>query len=302
MDNPKKLFNFLHSFNDTLLPNYYRNNGVINFEASIPLSTTCLINYYINKNIIFEVNLYNKKPYMLTEDFLELFHLIYLNYSLDIDETKKYKEYLKLPDTFYLLPEGIKELNLEDKDNHSFGDKTIIKNIQNDLFNKDVIMPSTLKVLKGDLFNHKPKGNVYLNEGLETLDVINLAFTDDEYVTIPSSVKEIIGVAPIYLSDYSFKKIVFNNFNFENRNVLINIFDIFLKNNLRFFMFGFELVFHYDDIDEDIIPKIDVSLYNKHIVEASENKEYRKRIIEDIVNNIEKKVQEKRGNSKKLEK
>ena len=114
------------------------------------------------------------------------------------------------------------------------------------------------------------------------------------------AVREIISSVPIYIFDYSFKKIIFNNFNFENRKVLINIFDIFLKPNFRFFILNFALIFHYDDLNEDITPEIDLSLYNAN--EYAGNKEYSSQVIEDIVNNIEKEIQVKRGNSKKLEK
>ncbi len=289
LDHPKKLYNFLHSFNDTFVPRHYTDDKLITFDDVKPLSTTCLIYYYMNINSTLKVNLYNGEEYIITKDFLELFHLIYLYYLNSIEITP-----LEM-NSFYYLPEGIKEINLENIANHASVDSKIIQSIQKDLYNKDVVMPSTLKVLKGDLFNHESKGNVFLNEGLEILDVVNLALTDDEIVTIPSSVKEIINSSPISISDYSFKKIVFNNFNFENRNVLIKIFDMFLENNLRFFIFSFKFVFHYDDLNEDITPSLNFLNIMSKYGDDVYKQEYRECIIEDIVNDIEKEVRTTRG-------
>ncbi len=299
LDNPQRLYNFFHSFNDTTIPTLFKDSGLIKFEDTIPLSTACLIQYYIDSKSSFDVTLYKDKKYTLNKDFLELFHLIYKNIALstlDIDkiQSKAYDDYLKSPSEYYLLPEGIKELNLENIETDNSSNKSTLENMQKDFDRNYIILPRSLEALRGNLLG----SDVYLNEGLKVLDFDNMALNDDEELIIPSSLTE-LTFSPNLTNNFLFEEVIFHNFDFANRNVLFKIIDIFLKNKINYFEFKVKLKFRYDGQDEDIIPTLNVAVYNAHTTYA-EDYQYRCLIIEDMITNIEKEVQEKRGKSRKL--
>ena len=134
----------------------------------------------------------------------------------NIYELYKILENEYLNNIIYKIPEGIKYLNID------LIPKAILDEIRKKSKDKVLLMPSTLKTIKGNIFNDKYP-NIILNEGLETIGISSLLNINLPYINIPSSVAEISKEAfnikklkTLNFDDYPNSKLLHNKEEFTN--------------------------------------------------------------------------------------
>lgn len=283
---PLNLIKFANHFkiSSSLLPQ--SKEKVFTLAEEIPLGSLILLKSYLilvgdNSFIPFT---YFDKTYKLDKNFAKLYHLIYLKYydiwfKKDISSITS----LKKAQNYFYLPEGITKSDTTKcyYSSKDFLDNHLLNNLTHDSINKIVVMPSTLKELKGPLFKSIKVKDIILNEGLENLDLAVFSEKDIDTLIIPSSVKKI---QLNHKCNYQFKTIIFNNFKFDNIIVLQNILSLILV-KCSFTKLE-KISFHYDDLPEDIVINI------KDILDLSLDS-----IIDKILENMEK--QKERVRNKK---
>lgn len=247
----KRLLTFAKSFK--INPQYEDPVNALVFEKYLPFSTVCMVEYYIS--------IYAKESQVempksvegISDDFLELFHLIYINYEAETH--KDNFPFIEHTGFYYFIPEGITSIGAVNTLDSTDFYKAVIKGLTDDCEGKNIVMPNSLKSLKDD-FVILPCKSITLNEGLQELDLVGYCkSTQSKKLIIPSTVKKINYN---YIPKSKFSEIVFNNFNFENDMIIWQIllsylsFEKLPSGKLRGVL-PFNIVFHYDDLNNDII-------------------------------------------------
>ena len=144
-----------------------------------------------------------------------------------------------------------------------------------------------------------------MNEGLETLYLITYLIQNFETLTIPSTVSR-IEIFDYFLSIYNnenkgnFRNIIFNNFNLDNIEIIHTILkSVITRNDYRTSNNLITFTFHYDDLDEDIIVKLDFDKY-KHLRERGLDSTIKEWFINDTILEIKEQIAEKKGKSRIL--
>ncbi len=229
--------------------NNYQSSSII-LEEYVSLCTICLLKYYESQE--FKASL-AYGDFKVSHDFLELFNMIYVNYEGVNHEDVA--DSAKSPRSYYYLPEGIKSINAPSELTSEKNYGTIWEGLSKDCEGKNIIMPSSLKSLKGIFLKGTCK-SINLNEGMQELELSIFEKSESSTITIPSTVKKVNTT--IVFADKKFSAIIFNNFDFANEEVLNCILYFFLrfKNSPSEKIQGilpFKLVFHYDELNEDLI-------------------------------------------------
>ena len=285
-DKESKLYTFLSKFKIRYsYPYNTRFKRIFNIEENIPLSSICILKYYMNDTKDFEINLYNNEKYTITKNFLELFHLIYTHYALTIPEIKLSPELLDSyefkPYNYYLIPEGITEINKfytiycdniyvdPDKD-----EVELLENIRKDAEGKIVIVPNSIQILYGNIFgNIKIKGLI-LNEKITKISSnIDILKNEESSILLNQELKILSVPSNLKLPklDINYiKNLVFNNMELEN----LERYKYFIKDlvtktkdeqdNIIIKLKVENFIFHYDNLEEDIIIKSPIKTIDKN--------------------------------------
>ena len=287
LGNFNRLLSFAKSFKMKTC-NYQDRYINIELNEDCLYSTICLIRYYNKQGVLFTVN----GTYENLYDFIDLFHMIYVNY-----EGVNHKEIPgspKNPKNFYFLPEGIVSIKANDAISPTH---TILDRLIEDFKDKNIVMPNSLKSIEGDFLKVSCK-SIHLNEGLQKLDLAIFENAESSVITIPSSVKDITST--IVCANGKFSEVVFNNFQFENEEVLYQIlfsslgFEKLPSGNLLSIL-SFKLVFHYDDLDEDIIPSLDFEEISLDLSLF----EIKDQVVKKAINDIKTLVEKSKANARK---
>ena len=288
-DKESKLYTFLSKFKIRYsYPYNTRFKRVFNIEENIPLSSICILKYYMNDTKDFEINLYNNEKYTITKNFLELFHLIYTHYALTIPEIKLSPELLDSyefkPYNYYLIPEGIIEINKHftinvdynaDYDFPRKDELQILENIQKDAEGKIVIIPNSINSLEGNIFGNTKIKGVILNEKMSKVNTnTDILKTQEASILLNQELKVLSVPSNLWLPNLHvnyIKNLIFNNLALED----LERYKYFIKglvtkskdeqDNIIIKLNVENFIFHYDNLAEDIIIKSPIKTIEKNI-------------------------------------
>ena len=176
-----------------ILMDKYKLNILLAFTDSINTRVLREIyrNIYVLKNSYPEVNFYepifNWNDYLPLETINEL--KLIQNQKKDLGLYLFLKKYINdyLSEAVrYTLPEGLKIINTIFIHDISDDVRYFINVLQKNMEGKDVIMPSTLKILEGNIFESTPIKTLILNDELEYCDFDILASSAIQGITIPT--------------------------------------------------------------------------------------------------------------------
>lgn len=310
LEDPLKLIDFINYFkisSDNLSQDQEK---IFTFTKNMPLGSLVLLKNYLrlkNENKIITVSdfissTYKNQTFYLDKDFFELYHLVYLKYY-NIWKKQEEASLANIIESrnYYYLPEGIETIDATQGyySNKDFLDIHLLNDIAGECINKIIVMPDSLKIVKGPLFYDIKFQDVVLNEGLETLDLSIFYQKDIPTMTIPSTVKNILCYFKPH--NYNFKKIVFNNFNKDNIEVLKTILSYFIYETFKdcYESLIETLVFHDSNCPDDIIidvPKVLDYIVNKEISRISYNKKINhKTIIDNVGEYLNKEINEQKA-------
>ena len=312
---PKILIDFFEQFTCSALkkgfPHYQ-----IEFVNDLPLGTFCLINYYLGELLSQSLTLeQNNTSIPLYYDVYKLYHLIYKYYhsakQLALIPKNKYVNSIANNPLYYFVPDGTIRINTYNDGNKTKISDKIIDGIRKDAKDKYVVLPKSLKSFTSDTISETfnlPAKDIYLNEGLELLCLRTFFIQNIETITIPSTVSHIVSF-DYFLLIHNFedsenvKKIIFNNFKLENIGIIRTILESITRSNNIYRLHSVlnTFTFHYDDLDEDIIVKLDFEKYN-NLVGKSANPSLREKFINDTILEIKEEIEKKKGKGRILEK
>ena len=308
---PKMLIDFFEQFTCSALKKELPHSQ-IEFSNNLPLGTFCLINYYLGESLSQSLILeQNNTTIPLYYDVYKLYHLIYKYYhsakQLSLISKDKYVNSIANNPLYYFIPDGIIRIDISNGSNKTEVSDKIIDGIRNDAKDKYVFLPNSLKSFALDTISkvNTSVKEIYLNEGLETLYLITYLIQNFETLTIPSTVSR-IEIFDYFLSIYNnenkgnFRNIIFNNFNLDNIEIIHTILkSVITRNDYRASNNLITFTFHYDNLDEDIIVKLDFDKY-KHLREKGLDLTIKEWFINDTILEIKEKIVEKKGKSKIL--
>ncbi len=224
-----------------ILIDKYKLNILLAFTDSINTRALKEIyrNIYVLKSSYPEVNFYepifNWNDYLPLETINEL--KLIQNQKKDLGLylfLKKYNHDYLSEAVRYTLPEGLKIINNIFIHNISDDVRNFINVLQKNMEGKDVIMPSTLKRLKGNIFESTSIKTLILNDELEYCDLDFLPSSHIRGITIP--IKNSWLVIYNLLSFWGckdLKTVEFKNFDqsdfYNNPNALLWLLDPFIN-------------------------------------------------------------------------
>ncbi len=221
-----------------ILMDKYKLNILLAFADSINTKALKEIyrNIYVLKSSYPEVNFY--EPEFSWDDYLPLETINELkliqNQKKDIGLylfLKKYSNEYRSEVYRYTLPEGLRII--DNIDNMPNDVRNFINALQKNMKGKDVIMPSTLKKLKGNIFESTPIQTLILNDELEYCDFDFLPSSSIQGITIPTkeSLLEFHNYFPFFHCK-NLKSIEFKNFDqwefYNNIEKLIMLLEPFI--------------------------------------------------------------------------
>ena len=268
-NNYTRLYTLLSNFKVSYYYPHTGNNkfyNIFTIEKQIPLSSLCILKYYMNDTKDFEINIYNDEKYTITKNFLELFHLIYTHCALNIPELKLspqlLNDYKSNPDNYFLIPEGITKIN-NYYPLYINKEVELLENMRQAAEDKIVITPQSLKSIKGNMLSKNIKGLIL--SSVNSIDDDILLDKEVDVLSIPPNL-ELVD-----LRIYNIKNLIFNNieaidldkYKYFFQNLTITPKDNFGNTLIKLEIENF--IFHYDDLEDDIVIKSPTKTIAKNI-------------------------------------
>ena len=239
--------------NGTQLDDYV----MFKFSRNIPMYSICDIYNYTKANYQTSIT-HNNVSFNIDKKFYELYNYFQYDYQNEkkLKEKKHYSYWDEEVDFFYGFPWGIKEININNYNDASKDEKTLLKKIRESAKDKLVVFPESLQVIKGSVFGNVQTYAPIFDDGLTY--ILEDAFSNQDYKTLyfSSFIKtiddnafnfnkiEIIhidNIPPDKITDLFFITKFFERVKVANSNTKYT-----LVTNLK------KIVFNYTDLDIEI--------------------------------------------------